>query len=115
MTQALLLTNTRLDDLHYNSLATMGGDRLLKLPVTLRMPWKQVDKGPLPDETVTEINEWMASVSQANDYLVIEGPEEAIAPILEKARTLALIAMRPVWTPVPAFVPLIGDDGEADG
>ena len=50
MTQAFLLTNTRLDDLHYNSLTTMGVDRLLKLPVTLRMPWRKIDAGPLNEE-----------------------------------------------------------------
>lgn len=112
MTQAFLLTNTRLDDLHYNSLTTMGVDRLLKLPVTLRMPWRKIDAGPLNEEDAKALTTWLTEIGQADDFLVIEGPNDAIEPILQEARALSLIAMRPVWTPAPAFIPLIGDDPE---
>ena len=112
MTQAFLLTNTRLDDLHYNSLTTMGVDRLLKLPVTLRMPWRKIDADPLNEEDAKALTTWLTEIGQADDFLVIEGPDDAIEPILQEARALSLIAMRPVWTPAPAFIPLIGDDPE---
>lgn len=112
MTQAFLLTNTRLDDLHYNSLTTMGVNRLLKLPVTLRMPWRKIDVGPLNEEDAVALTTWLTEIGQADDFLVIEGPDDAIESILQEACALSLIAMRPVWTPAPAFIPLIGDDPE---
>ena len=80
--------------------------------VTLRMPWRKIDAGPLNEEDAKALTTWLTEIGQADDFLVIEGPDDAIEPILQEARALSLIAMRPVWTPAPAFIPLIGDDPE---
>lgn len=113
MTRAFLLVNNRLDDLHYGALTTMGAEHLIKSPVTLRQPWRQLSEQPLSEEKLTNLLNWLRENAQANDFLVIEGDDEKIEPVLSAARSIGLIAMRPVWQPVAAFVPLIAEDAEA--
>ncbi len=107
MSKTFLLINQKLDDLHYGALATMNSDPLLKSPLSLRQMWRQ---NP-PDASALEAAiQWLTDQGEAEDFLVIEGDETAIQPVLDAARQLGLIAMRPVWQPVPAFVPLIAED-----
>lgn len=110
MTQAYLLINTRLDQLHYDALTTMGALNLIKSPVTLRQPWKKIDEGPLSDDNLTLLIDWLKANAHKNDFLVIEGDEANIQSVLQEARKIGLIAMRPVWQPAPAFIPLISED-----
>lgn len=108
--RAFLLNNQRLDELHYAAMATMGADELLKPPVTLRRPWSQIEETPLTESQLAALFAWFEGAAQKDDFLVIEGADEAIEPVLARARGMGLIAMRPVWQPAPAFVPLIADD-----
>lgn len=109
---AFLLINQRLDELHYAAMSTMGCSDLLKPPVTLRQPWRQIDRQALSEANLQVIFDWFDRFAEPNDFLVIEGNDEAIEPVLARARTMGLIAMRPVWQPAPAFIPLIAEDSD---
>ncbi len=113
MARAFLLVNNRLDDVHYGALATMGAEHLIKSPVTLRQPWRQLDQQPLSKEKLDMLLDWLRENAQADDFIVIEGEDDKIEPVLAAARSIGLIAMRPVWQPVAAFVPLIADEPES--
>lgn len=113
MSRAFLLVNNRLDDLHYGALTTMGANQLIKSPVTLRQPWRQLSEQPLTEEKLTLLKDWLHENAEENDLIVLEGDDEKIEPVLETARSLGLIAMRPVWEPVAAFVPLIAEEPES--